>query len=161
MSLSLRFAGKLRSLGGKAVQGAKRGAQSTRELISDNTSKAPFLAASTDPRQRLIGAALVGSGAATIGGSVSNTANEEADQMAANDMSLFVQRASLNKAAKIQEMQLANQAVLARLDPHLYNELLVGRMLAPGDIFIGPDPNPRAAREDMTLALSNTQGAPL
>jgi hypothetical protein len=84
-----------------------------------------------------IGAGL-GFGTLAVGGI--NMANDESVAMADEQASLRMQRAAQIKLEKIKKLGASRAAMIARMDPKLYNEMLLGRMLAPGDLYIGPTP---------------------
>jgi len=50
------------------------------------------------------------------------------------------QAAGQLRAQKLQQTMASNMARIAALDPHLYNELLVGRSLPRGAVVIGGEP---------------------
>lgn len=140
-----RLAGLLAKSRGAANQGLSKGRSAAQRLRSGSQSFAK--------NRPLTTVGLGGLAASNALGGVGNTANQERDAMRNDNLGMEALALQEMLRAKYERMQLDNMAAIRQLDPHLFKEMTLGQQLAPGDIYIGPDPNNMSTTQRSTLAM--------
>lgn len=107
------------------------------------------------------GAVLGGASAVALAPFVANVLKEEVESKVGRQERAITE-AALRSATgyaeqlrqrRMQSLMAVNEAKLLTNDPHLYAELAAGRKLAPGDVFIGGQPD-RSLIESVVRTMS-------
>ncbi len=90
----------------------------------------------------MTGAVVGGAVAGAVGGPIiANLANDPLkDEIRSIQEERSVVTSEMYRAERLRRTMAINTARLAALNPHLYNEVLAGRKLAPGSVVFGGEP---------------------
>lgn len=90
----------------------------------------------------MTGAVVSGAVAGAVGGPIiANLANDPLkDEIRSIQEERSVVTSEMYRAERLRRTMAINTARLAALNPHLYNEVLAGRKLAPGSVVFGGEP---------------------